>query len=76
MSLLRAFINLKCSLTYSGKVLFRGPWLLTPPEVPGTVNRLFYRQEVLLSTIQETTSAVAIVGRCAVLDQSEYITSK
>uniref|UniRef100_A0A6E8VEF4 Polybromo-1 n=1 Tax=Anopheles coluzzii TaxID=1518534 RepID=A0A6E8VEF4_ANOCL len=62
--------------TKDGKVLFRGPWLLTPPEVPGTVNRLFYRQEVLLSTIQETTSAVAIVGRCAVLDQSEYITRR
>uniref|UniRef100_A0A182SV47 Protein polybromo-1 n=1 Tax=Anopheles maculatus TaxID=74869 RepID=A0A182SV47_9DIPT len=59
-----------------GKVLFRGPWLLTPPEVPGTISRLFYRQEVLLSTIQETTSAVAIVGRCAVLDQNEYITRR
>uniref|UniRef100_A0A182PR37 Polybromo-1 n=1 Tax=Anopheles epiroticus TaxID=199890 RepID=A0A182PR37_9DIPT len=59
--------------TKDGKIMFRGPWLLTPPEVPGTISRLFYRQEVLLSTIQETTSAVAIVGRCAVLDQSEYI---
>ncbi|XP_052893042.1 protein polybromo-1 [Anopheles moucheti] len=62
--------------TKDGKILFRGPWLLTPPEVPGTISRLFYRQEVLLSTIQETTSAVAIVGRCAVLDQSEYITRR
>ncbi|XP_050071775.1 protein polybromo-1 [Anopheles maculipalpis] len=62
--------------TKDGKVLFRGPWLLTPPEVPGTISRLFYRQEVLLSTIQETTSAVAIVGRCAVLDQNEYITRR
>uniref|UniRef100_A0A182MT35 Polybromo-1 n=1 Tax=Anopheles culicifacies TaxID=139723 RepID=A0A182MT35_9DIPT len=62
--------------TKDGKVFFRGPWLLTPPEVPGTISRLFYRQEVLLSTIQETTAAVAIVGRCAVLDQSEYITRR
>uniref|UniRef100_A0A182Q1C5 Polybromo-1 n=1 Tax=Anopheles farauti TaxID=69004 RepID=A0A182Q1C5_9DIPT len=62
--------------TRDGKILFRGPWLLTPPEVPGTISRMFYRQEVLLSTIQETTSAVAIVGRCAVLDQSEYITRR
>ncbi|XP_053671633.1 protein polybromo-1 [Anopheles nili] len=62
--------------TRDGKSLFRGPWLLTPPEVPGTISRMFYRQEVLLSTIQETTSTVAIVGRCAVLDQNEYITRR
>uniref|UniRef100_A0A2M4A8V7 Putative chromatin remodeling complex rsc subunit rsc1/polybromo n=1 Tax=Anopheles triannulatus TaxID=58253 RepID=A0A2M4A8V7_9DIPT len=62
--------------TRDGKPLFRGPWLLTPPEVPGTISRLFYRQEVLLSTIQETTSTVAIVGRCAVLDQGEYLTRR
>uniref|UniRef100_A0AAG5D381 Polybromo-1 n=1 Tax=Anopheles atroparvus TaxID=41427 RepID=A0AAG5D381_ANOAO len=62
--------------TQDGKSLFRGPWLLTPPEVPGTISRLFYRQEVLLSTVQETTSTVAIVGRCAVLDQHEYISRR
>ncbi|XP_058063027.1 protein polybromo-1 [Anopheles bellator] len=62
--------------TRDGKSLFRGPWLLTPPEVPGTISRLFYRQEVLLSTIQETTSTVAIVGRCVVLDQNEYISRR
>lgn len=60
---------------FSGKSFFRGPWLLTPPEVPGTISRLFYRQEVMLSTVQETTPTVAIVGRCAVLEQHEYVTS-
>ncbi|KFB53399.1 AGAP001099-PA-like protein [Anopheles sinensis] len=62
--------------TRDGKSLFRGPWLLTPPEVPGAAHRLFYRQEVLLSTVQETTSTVAIVGRCAVLDLNEYISRR
>ncbi|XP_055539824.1 protein polybromo-1 isoform X1 [Wyeomyia smithii] len=62
--------------TKDGKAFFRGPWLLTPPEVPGTISRLFYRQEVLLSTVQETTPTVAIVGRCAVLEQPEYITRR
>ncbi|XP_058117196.1 protein polybromo-1 isoform X2 [Anopheles coustani] len=62
--------------TRDGKSLFRGPWLLTPPEVPGATHRLFYRQEVLLSTVQETTSTVAIVGRCAVLDLNEYISRR
>lgn len=59
-----------------GKSFFRGPWLLTPPEVPGTISRLFYRQEVMLSTVQETTSTVAIVGRCTVLEQHEYVTRR
>ncbi|XP_065079040.1 protein polybromo-1 isoform X3 [Ochlerotatus camptorhynchus] len=62
--------------TKDGKSFFRGPWLLTPPEVPGTISRLFYRQEVMLSTVQETTPTVAIVGRCAVLEQYEYVTRR
>lgn len=61
---------------YSGKTFFRGPWLLTPPEVPGTSSRFFYRQELMLSTVQETSPMVAVVGRCAVLDHAEYSTSK
>uniref|UniRef100_W4VRH5 Putative chromatin remodeling complex rsc subunit rsc1/polybromo n=1 Tax=Corethrella appendiculata TaxID=1370023 RepID=W4VRH5_9DIPT len=62
--------------TKDGKSFFRGPWLLTPLEVPGTINRLFYRQEILLSTVQETTPTVGIVGRCAVLEFHEYITRR
>ncbi|XP_055636665.1 protein polybromo-1 isoform X2 [Toxorhynchites rutilus septentrionalis] len=62
--------------TKDGKSFCRGPWLLTPPEVPGTISRLFFRQEVLLSTVQETSPTVAIVGRCAVLEHHEYITRR
>ncbi|XP_055608504.1 protein polybromo-1 isoform X2 [Uranotaenia lowii] len=62
--------------TKDGKSFFRGPWLLTPPEVPGTISRLFYRQEVLLSSVHETTPTVAIVGRCAVQEYHEYITRR
>lgn len=61
---------------FSNKSYFRGPWLLTPPEIPGTGNRFFYRQELMLSTLQETNPIVAIVGRCAVLEMAEYATSK
>lgn len=61
---------------HSGKSYFRGPWLLTPPEIPGIGNRLFYRQELMLSTVQETNPLVAIVGRCMVLELNEYSTSK
>lgn len=65
-----------CHPKHSNKSYFRGPWLLTPPEIPGTGNRFFYRQELMLSTLQETNPIVAIVGRCAVLEMSEYTNSK
>lgn len=61
-----------------GKSFFRGPWLLTPPELPTslTANRLQYRQEVFLSTVQETTPTVGIVGKCCVLEVDEYTTRR
>ncbi|XP_055708043.1 protein polybromo-1 isoform X1 [Phlebotomus papatasi] len=62
--------------TKDGKSFFRGPWLLTPPEVPCAGNRLFYRQEVMLSTLQESSPLIAIVGRCSVLDYVEYTTCR
>ncbi|KAG4079697.1 hypothetical protein HA402_009083 [Bradysia odoriphaga] len=58
--------------TKEGKSFFRGPWFLTPTEVPGTSARSFYRQELMLSTVQDTSPMVAIVGRCAVLEYREY----
>lgn len=58
---------------YSGKSYFRGPWFITPSEVPsGAV----YKQELFLSTLEETNPIVSIVGRCAVLDYNDYISSK
>lgn len=35
-----------------------------------------YRQEVFLSTVQETTPTIAIVGRCTVLEYLEYSTRR
>lgn len=71
-----SYVYLKFKIIFSGKSYFRGPWLLTPPEIHGVYNRLFYRQEVMLSTVQETSPIIAIVGRCAVLDFDEYTTSR
>lgn len=62
--------------TKDGKSSFRGPWLLLPSELPPLANRMYYRQEVFLSTVQETTPTVAIVGRCCVLEYYEYITKR
>lgn len=41
-----------------GKSYFRGPWFMTPVEVPGTSARSFYRQELMLSTVQDTSPMV------------------
>ncbi|OAD52774.1 Protein polybromo-1 [Eufriesea mexicana] len=59
--------------TKDGKCYFKGPWLLIPAEVPHTPTKLFYKQELFLSTVDGTHPIVAIVGKCAVLDYGEYI---
>lgn len=46
------------SLFIRGKSYFRGPWFMTPSEVPGTSSRSFYRQELMLSTVQDTSPTV------------------
>lgn len=60
----------------SGKSYFKGPWFISPPEIPGVATRLFYRQEVLLSTTQDVSPTVAIIGLCAVLEPTEYSSCK
>lgn len=62
--------------TKDGKSYIKGPWLLLPPEVPGSSSRLFYRQELLLSTTQDINPTIAVVGRCSVLEYNEYISCK
>lgn len=64
--------------TKDGKSFFRGPWLLTPLELPPSVliSRLQYRQEVFLSTVQETTPTIGIIGKCCVLEIEEYATRR
>jgi len=47
-----------------------------PTEVPHTPTKLFYKQELFLSTVDGTHPIVAIVGKCAVLDYGEYICSE
>lgn len=72
-------ICITCNVPYcifSGKCYFKGPWLLMPTEVPHTPTKLFYKQELFLSTVDGTHPIVAIVGKCAVLDYGEYICSE
>lgn len=46
---------------------------MTPPEIPHAPTRLFYKQEVFLSTLEDTNTIDSLVGKCAVLEHGEYI---
>lgn len=61
---------------FRGATHIRGPWLVTPPEIPHAPTRLFYKQEVFLSTLEDTNPVENIVGKCAVLEHGEYISCK
>lgn len=54
----------------------KGPWLLTPREIPQIPGRLFYKQELFLSCIEGVNPIHNIIGRCSVLEHQEYISSK
>ncbi|XP_011198605.2 protein polybromo-1 [Bactrocera dorsalis] len=58
------------------KSYFKGPWLLTPSEIVSPSNKQYYRQELLLSTVEDISPLIAIVGRCAVLEYTDYISSR
>lgn len=56
---------------------FHGPWYVTPTEIASqTPSRVFYRQEVFLSSIEDTNPLMSVVGKCAVLDFNDYTTCK
>ena len=59
---------------YRNVAYFHGPWYVTPTEIAHAPNRLFYRQEVFLSSIEDTNPLLSVVGRCTVLDFNDYTT--
>nr|XP_049705110.1 protein polybromo-1 isoform X9 [Helicoverpa armigera] len=59
--------------TGDNKCYFRGPFLIFPSEVANIINKPFYKQEVLLTTMHDTSPLVGIVGKCAVLDYDDYL---
>ncbi|XP_067618528.1 protein polybromo-1 [Eurosta solidaginis] len=60
----------------ASKSYFKGPWLLTPSEIVSPSNKQFFRQELLLSTVEDVSPLIAIVGRCAVMEISDYVSSR
>ncbi|XP_045461184.1 protein polybromo-1 isoform X2 [Harmonia axyridis] len=67
-----------CSIwdTPDGKCYFRGPWFVTPSEIPHHPSKTFYKQEMFLSSMEDTHPIVGIVGRCSVLDYNDYISCR
>lgn len=59
--------------TGDNKCYFRGPFLIFPSEVANVISKPFYKQEVLLTTMLDTSPLVGIVGKCAVLDYEDYL---
>ncbi|XP_026322963.1 protein polybromo-1 isoform X2 [Hyposmocoma kahamanoa] len=59
--------------TGDNKCYFRGPFLIFPSEVSNIISKHFYKQEVLLTTMNDTSPLVGIVGKCAVLDYDDYL---
>ncbi|VVC98666.1 unnamed protein product [Leptidea sinapis] len=59
--------------TGDNKCYFRGPFLIFPSEVANVINKPFYKQEVLLTTMHDTSPLVGIVGKCSVLDYDDYL---
>lgn len=57
----------------SGKCYFRGPWFIKPYDIPNTKNKLFYKQEIFLSSLEDTHPIVSIIGKCTVLEYNDYI---
>ncbi|KAL3278904.1 hypothetical protein HHI36_016424 [Cryptolaemus montrouzieri] len=74
----RQMIAQICSIwdTTDGKCYCRGPWFVTPSEIPHSPTKVFYKQEVFLSSMEDTHPIVGIVGRCAVLEYNDYISCR
>lgn len=55
-----------------GNGYFHGPWFVTPVEIQHPPTRLFYKQEVFLSSIEDTNPLLSVSGRCCVLEPKDY----
>lgn len=66
-----------CFIFLRNNAFFHGPWYVTPSEISTQVTgRVYYRQEVFLSSIEDTNPLMSVVGKCTVLDFNDYTTCK
>lgn len=59
-----------------GEVFIKGPWFLRPSEVLYVPGRTFYKQEMILGSLEEIHPVSTVVGRCCIMEHSEYISCK
>ncbi|GAB6031247.1 hypothetical protein CHUAL_009055 [Chamberlinius hualienensis] len=52
---------------------FHGPWFVTPQEITHPPTRLFHKQEVFLSSIEDTNPLLSVTGRCYVMELDDYV---
>lgn len=61
-----------CCICFSGHTWFHGPWFISPGCTQHLPTRMFYEKEVFLSSLEETSLAEHIAGKCCVLPFREY----
>lgn len=59
-----------------GTCYFSGPLFIMPPEITYSPPRLFYKQEVFLTTGEDTFLVENILGKCTVLEHGEFISCR
>ncbi|XP_070557674.1 protein polybromo-1-like isoform X3 [Ptychodera flava] len=60
----------------NGDPWFHGPWYVHPSETEHQPTRMFYKNEVFLSSIEDTNPMRSISGKCAVFAFKDYISSR
>ncbi|KAL8620376.1 hypothetical protein ACOMHN_013001 [Nucella lapillus] len=59
-----------------GDAYFHGSWFVRPSEIEHPPNRLFYKREVFLSSIEDTNPLGSVINKCCVLHIKDYTSSR
>ncbi|KAL3851884.1 hypothetical protein ACJMK2_015582 [Sinanodonta woodiana] len=60
----------------TGNGFFFGPVFVGPSDIEHSPTRLFYKNEVFLTGLEETTPLISITGKCSVLHIKDYFSSR
>uniref|UniRef100_A0A8D9FG91 Protein polybromo-1 n=2 Tax=Cacopsylla melanoneura TaxID=428564 RepID=A0A8D9FG91_9HEMI len=60
----------------TGASFIHGPYIVLPADIVVPPNKIFYQKEVLLSATEATNPTTNIIGKCTVLEHSEYISCR
>ncbi|CAK8698479.1 unnamed protein product [Clavelina lepadiformis] len=57
----------------AGNVLMRGPWFIRPEETQHEPTRMFYKNELFISSSEATFLFANVTGKCMVLAAKDYV---